>query len=275
MHGIVLLVFRWILLYRVDLKLSMPEAVYAGWGYKVYRGFGCFWGVYTYAYHDLVRRPSVLTCCPSLQLGPPTILVNNAATTINGLPLISSPRKQGLSLSPEQADKTMTTNALSHFNTLSILLPHLTSSLRGAHIVSISSTLAHLAPARLADYSMSKAAVSSLHQTLRHELRSHQDPSVFAKVKTLLVEPGQLDTQLFADNTSVPFYAHFFGPVLEAKDLAKEIVKTIERGDGGVIRLPFYAKFMPFYAGLPGTLQLFVRWFSGIDRAIVEKDKRS
>ncbi|EXJ81568.1 hypothetical protein A1O1_07632 [Capronia coronata CBS 617.96] len=208
------------------------------------------------------------------ELGSPTILVNNAATPVNGLPLLCSPGKPS-SLSPDQARETLAINAMSHFNMLSVLLPRLTSSPKGAHIVTISSILAHLAPACLADYTSSKAAVSSLHQTLYHELRNNPDPSVFARVKTLLVEPGQLDTQLFADNTSVPFYAHFFGPVIEAKDLAKEIVRTIERGDGGVIRTPFYTKCMPFYGAMPGTFQLFMRWFSGIDEAIIEKTKRS
>lgn len=173
-----------------------------------------------------------------------------------------------MALSPEQASKTLKTNALSQFNTLSALLPHLVKSPVGAHIVTISSILSHLSPASLADYSASKTAISSLHHTLRHELGAHPDPSIFAKVKTLLVETGQLDTNMFAQKTSLPFYADFFGPVLEASKVAKEIVKTIERGDGGVIRLPFYAKVMPLYPTLPGTVQKVIRWFSGIDRAI-------
>lgn len=154
-----------------------------------------------------------------------------------------------------------------------MLLPHLTSSKKGAHVVTISSVLAHFAPASLSDYTASKTAVSAIHRTLSHELRIHPDRSIFVKVKTLLVEPGQLDTQLFAGKTSLPFYAHFFGPILEAKDVAKEIVRTIERGDGGVIRMPFYARCAPVYGALPGTLQLVVRWFSGIDRAIVTVPK--
>lgn len=91
----------------------------------------------------------------------------------------------------------------------------------------------------------------------------------------MLVETGQLDTQLFANKTSLPFYANFFGPVLEAKDVAKEIVKLLERGDGGVIRMPFYAKCMPFYGVLPGGVQRLVRWFSGIDRAIGGRLKKA
>ncbi|KAJ4523362.1 hypothetical protein HRR83_000010 [Exophiala dermatitidis] len=208
------------------------------------------------------------------ELGSPTILINNAATTVSALPLVST-LKNPSSLSPEQASGTLEVNTLSHFNTLSVLLPRLIASAKGAHIVTISSILSHLAPACLADYAMSKAAVSSLHQTLCHELRNHPDPTVFARVKTLLVEPGQLDTQLFADITSVPFYAHFFGPVLAAKDVAKDIARTIERGDGGVLRSPFYAKCMPLYGALPGSLQLLMRWFSGIDRAIVGRDKKT
>ncbi len=211
-----------------------------------------------------------------LQLGPPTILINNAATRITGLPLLPSSTDNNLpTLAAAQATETLTTNTLGHFNTLSHLLPHLTTSPTGAHIITISSILSHLAPAKLADYTASKAAVSSLHQTLHNELRAHPDRGIFTRVKTLLVETGQLDTQLFATaQTSLPFYAHFFGPVLEAKDVAKVIIRTVERGDGGVIRMPFYAKCMPLYALLPGGMQLMVRWFSGIDRAIGATDEK-
>ncbi|KIW14456.1 hypothetical protein PV08_07240 [Exophiala spinifera] len=219
------------------------------------------------------------------ELGPPTILVNNAASTVTGLPILpllpssaltsSHPNGPSSTLSPTQASKTLSVNTISHFNLLSAVLPHLISSKTGAHVVSISSVLAHLSPASLADYSASKAAVATLHKTLCHELRAHPDPSVFAKVKTLLVEPGQLDTQLFAGITSVPFYAHFFGPVLTAQEVAKEIIRTIERGDGGVIRMPFYAKCMPLFDMLPGTLQLCVRWFSGVDAAITQRNKKA
>jgi short-subunit dehydrogenase len=154
-----------------------------------------------------------------------------------------------------------------------VLLPYLIKSPQGAHVVTISSILSHLSPASLADYNASKSAVSSFHATLEHELRSHPDRTLFHKIKTLLVEPGQLDTQLFGGKTTVPFYANFFGPVLEAKDVAKEIIKIIERGDGGVLRMPFYSKCMPLFDVLPGSVQAGMRWFAGIDRAIVEREK--
>jgi short-subunit dehydrogenase len=178
-------------------------------------------------------------------------------------------------LSPETAAKTFTTNTLAQFTTLSTMLPYLLSSPTGAHIITISSILSHLSPARLSDYSASKAAISSLHNTLYHELLTHPDRNAFSRVKTLLVEPGMLSTQLFSDITKLPWYAHFFGPVLEAKDVAKEILRVVERGEGGVIRMPFYAKCVPMLGVLPGSLQRVVRWWSGIDRAIVGREKRA
>ncbi|KAJ9614479.1 hypothetical protein H2200_002616 [Cladophialophora chaetospira] len=207
------------------------------------------------------------------ELGPPTILINNAALSVTGLPMV--PADNITTLSSAEATKTLTTNTLSHFTTLSIVLPYLLSSTRGAHIITISSILSHLSPSRLSDYSASKAAISSLHNTLYHELLTHSDHTIFSRVKLLLVEPGMLSTQLFSDITSVPWYANFFGPVLEAKDVAKEIVKWVERGDGGVIRMPFYAKCVPLLSVVPGSVQRVVRWWSGIDTAIVEREKRN
>jgi short-subunit dehydrogenase len=191
---------------------------------------------------------------------------------VTALPLVPV---EGQSLSPLQATKTLSVNALSHFTTLSIVLPYLLSSPNGAHIVTISSILAHLSPSKLADYSSSKAAISALHNTIFYELLTHPDPKAFSRVKTLLVEPGMLATQLFSDITKIPWYAHFFDPVLEVKDVAKEIVKQIERGEGGVIRLPFYAKCVPLLSVMPGTLQRLARWWSGIDRAIVARPQKS
>ena len=78
-----------------------------------------------------------------------------------------------------------------------------------------------------------------------------------------------MDTNLFGPHTTLPWYAHFFGPTLEAKDVAMEIVRVVERGEGGVIRMPFYAKIIGHTWGvLPGSLQKGVRWWSGVDEAV-------
>ena len=111
----------------------------------------------------------------------------------------------------------------------------------------------------------SKSAVTSLHHTLQHEIA--QTPGLKHNIKTILVEPGQMATPLFA-HARLPWYASFLGPTLDGPEVAKEIVKLLERGDGGVLRMPFYAKVVGLtYGGLPESLQLFVRWLGGIDSA--------
>ena len=173
------------------------------------------------------------------KLGPPSILISNAASPIHGRPLLEESEKSVLT--PVQATQTLSVNALSHFNLLHACLPHLTTRPNGAHIVTISSVLAHLAPARLADYTASKSAISTLHYSLSYEIATHPSSDVRSKIKTLLVETGQIETGLFAD-MSLPWYANFFGPVLDAKDVASEIIRVVGRGEGGVVRMPAYAR---------------------------------
>ena len=78
-----------------------------------------------------------------------------------------------------------------------------------------------------------------------------------------------MNTNLFGPYTTLPWYANFFGPILEAKDVAMEIVRVVERGEGGVIRMPFYAKIIGnTWGALPGSAQRGVRWWSGVDEAV-------
>jgi NAD(P)-dependent dehydrogenase (short-subunit alcohol dehydrogenase family) len=198
------------------------------------------------------------------KMGPPTILINNAASSITGKPLFQTTANFD-HLHVDEAVKSVGVNLLAHFYTLSNLLWRQRSPLPGLTVVTISSILAHLSPARLSDYVAAKAAVSSLHHTLTNELRLNDD--LKANVKTILVEVGQMDTELFASVTT-PWYADFIGPVLEAKDVARAIVNAIDSGEGGIIRMPFYATLVPWYAVMPGSIQLLLRWASGIDKAL-------
>ena len=208
------------------------------------------------------------------ELGNPTIVVNNAAMSVHALPLVAG--DYDAALTSQQAERTLLVNTMGNFNTLSAFLGPLMTAAekgRGATIVTISSLLGHLNPARLADYSASKAALSSLHYTLTAEIATSPAPEVRKGVKTVLVEPGQIHTKLFSDITDVPWYANFFGPVLEVNEVAKAVVRQLESGESGVIRMPFYSKCMPVYGTMPGCMQRFMRWFSGIDRAIVTRKK--
>jgi NAD(P)-dependent dehydrogenase (short-subunit alcohol dehydrogenase family) len=195
----------------------------------------------------------------SIQLGKPTILINNAASRIGGLQLCPP---DGEALSNSSIEQTLSTNIHAHFNTLRAFLPGLVSSPTGGTIVTISSILAHMTPANLTDYAASKAAVSALHTSLTMELRQQ---GLTDKVKTILVETGQIDTDLFR---GVETPSNFFGPILDTREVAKEIVKLVDNGDGGLVRMPAYARFIDWYMVLPAGLQMVVRWASGIDVAL-------
>ncbi|KAL2821078.1 hypothetical protein BJX63DRAFT_443589 [Aspergillus granulosus] len=187
-------------------------------------------------------------------LGPPTVLVNCAATRINAQPI--------LSLSAEAFQKTIQTNLIAVFHTCQVFLPHMLSAENGGTIVNVSSVLGQLCAAGLADYSASKAGLSAFHRTLEAELRVSGNGD---KVKTVLVEPGQISTPLF-EFIKTP--SSFFAPVLEPNRVAQDIVSIIDRGNSGIIRLPTFAKLAKFYAVLPVGVQLIGRYVSGIDRAV-------
>ena len=128
--------------------------------------------------------------------------------------------------------------------------------------MTVSSILAHLAPAHLTDYAAAKAGVSALHTSLSNEI---QQQGASDRVKTILVETGQIDTQLFS---GVETPSNFFGPILDTRQVAKEIVRLIDAGESGLVRMPAYARFIDLYHILPAGLQRVVRWASGVDVAM-------
>jgi hypothetical protein len=84
-------------------------------------------------------------------------------------------------------------------------------------------------------------------------------------VRTVLVTPGQLGTNLFA---GVQTPSSFLGPVVEAPELAREIVRIVDEGVSGEISLPLYASWVGVLQVLPFSLQRFARWVSGVDTAM-------
>lgn len=77
--------------------------------------------------------------------------------------------------------------------------------------------------------------------------------------------PGQLGTSLFA---GVQTPSSFLGPVVEAPELAREIVRVVDEGVSGEVSLPLYAKWVGVLQVLPFSAQRFARWASGVDRAM-------
>ncbi|KXG45285.1 Short-chain dehydrogenase/reductase SDR [Penicillium griseofulvum] len=187
------------------------------------------------------------------ELGTPTIVINCAAARINGLPFLDLPAGA--------FEKTIRTNLLAAFHLYQVFLPGIMAADNGGTLVTISSVLGQLSAAGLSDYAASKAGLSALHRTIEAETRGNP------LIKTLLVEIGQMSTPLF-DWVRAP--NHFFAPVLEPVEVAREMVAAIDSGRGGVIRLPFYAKLVNWYAVLPATVQRVARYLSGIDAAVTK-----
>lgn len=84
-------------------------------------------------------------------------------------------------------------------------------------------------------------------------------------MRTVLVTPGQLGTRLF-ERVQTP--SSFLGPVVEAPELAREIVRIVDAGESGDISLPLYANWVGVLDVLPFSLQRLARWASGVDRAM-------
>ncbi|KAJ5514753.1 hypothetical protein N7463_004305 [Penicillium fimorum] len=192
------------------------------------------------------------------ELGTPTIVINCAAARTNGLSFLDLPA--------DAFEKTIRTNLLAAFHLYQVFLPGIIAAENGGTLVTVSSVLGQLSAAGLSDYAASKAGLSALHRTIEAEIRGNP------LIKTLLVEIGQMSTPLF-DWVRAP--NHFFAPVLEPVEVAREMVAAIDSGRGGVIRLPIYATLVNWYAVLPATVQRVARYLSGIDAAVTQSRRTS
>ncbi|OAL52292.1 NAD(P)-binding protein [Pyrenochaeta sp. DS3sAY3a] len=185
-------------------------------------------------------------------LGPPTILINNAGIVHT---------KSILDSTAEEVEQTFRVNTLSHFTTLRAFLPHMLAEGRGT-IVTVSSVLGHLGAANLSAYAASKAALLALHHSLRAELAQIPEAQ---EIKTILIQPGQMSTRMF-EGVTTP--SNFLAPIVTPAEIGKEIIKLVEKGESGEISLPLYSKYIQILGVLPVGVQHLIRRWSGMDRAI-------
>ncbi|KAL5615344.1 hypothetical protein BROUX41_005391 [Berkeleyomyces rouxiae] len=184
-------------------------------------------------------------------LGPPTVLINNAGVVIG---------KTLLDMSVAEVEKSINTNLLGHFYTLKAFLPSLTKAPRGGTIVTVSSVMGQVGAAQLADYAACKAGLSAMHRSLEAELRvTHPN------MRMVLVEPGQLSTPMFMGVTTP---SSFFAPIVEPVDVAKEIISAIDSGTAAHVSSPLYARWIGWFNVLPAGAQRIVRSIAGVDNAM-------
>ncbi|AAW45076.2 retinal short-chain dehydrogenase/reductase, putative [Cryptococcus deneoformans JEC21] len=193
-------------------------------------------------------------------VGDPTIIINNAG-------IVSG--KLLLDLTEEDITSTFGSNTLAHFWVLKAFLPAMLRRGRG-HIVTMSSILGIVGAAQMTDYCASKAAVLSLHQTLRFELDSrYQTPGI----RTTLVLPAYTLTSLF-NRVKLPTNRlfDFLCPPVQPRAVVEHIISALDDNESRIIRLPFYSNFARLCGDavglVPAGVRDFVQWLSGADYAM-------
>ncbi|KAH9999947.1 retinal short-chain dehydrogenase/reductase [Russula vinacea] len=208
------------------------------------------------------------------EIGHPTILVNNAGVVQGKLILDLSPEdiRQSVPLlliasisNHLTYARTFDVNTLAHFWTLKAFLPEMIKKKSG-HIVTVASITGHAGMAQLTDYCASKAAVISLHESLRYELdKRYHAP----QIRTSLVVPGHIQTPLFS-TIRLPnnWFFRFCFPSLEPVTVVKAIIAALDEQHSQTIYMPFFANLAPLLRLLPSFLRDFAQWYSDADYAM-------
>lgn len=145
------------------------------------------------------------------------ILVNNAGVMLLG-PAMEAPL--------EEWENMINLNVLSLLYMTHFALPHLKKSDLG-HIVNISSVAGRTATANSAVYNASKWGVNAFTEALRQELVRDKIP-----VRTTLIEPGAVDTELASHNRpeiqeTLKERWKGMSKKLESDDIARAIIYTV------------------------------------------------
>ncbi len=144
-------------------------------------------------------------------------------------------------LTTENVRPTFEVNLFGVVHWLEHLLPPMCEAREGL-VVGVSSLAAHFGAPRSGPYSASKAAVTTLLQSVRLEARPFG-------VRVCTVEPGFVRSELTERNTfSMPF-------MLEAHDAARRICDGAARGDA-LVRFPW-----PLALGV-GVLRALPNWLA-------------
>ncbi|KAH3901227.1 short-chain dehydrogenase/reductase SCDLUD_002713 [Saccharomycodes ludwigii] len=200
------------------------------------------------------------------QIGIVTILINNAAI-VTGTKLENT--------SDDKIENTIGTNYESCFYTIHKFLPDMLLHKKGV-IVNISSVLGLVSPAKLTAYGSSKGALICLHECLQSELiemrKSSSRVNSTSKalisdsgfIRTLLVCPGQIKTQMF-EGVVTP--CSLIAPVLEPDRLSKDIYNAIAHNKG-ILMLPLYTNLTPLFKGLAWPYMSISRFIMGMDKSM-------
>lgn len=163
-----------------------------------------------------------------VQVGHPTILINNAGVAFGQTVLDSQ---------PEDLRFTFDVNVLAHYWTVQTFLPRMITNNHGM-VVTMGSCVSLASVPNMVDYGASKAAALAFHEGLTAELASrYQAP----KVRTVMVHPGTTKTNLAAGYEQA---TGFLAPKLDPESISEAVVKQILTGRSGKVVLPEAGRFV-------------------------------
>jgi len=182
------------------------------------------------------------------EIGDPTVLINNAGV-VQGKLIVD--------LKPEDVKQTFGVNTLAHFWTLKAFLPAMLKKNAG-HIVTVASVMGYTGAVQMSDYSASKAAVISLHDSLRNELDFKHK---CLNIRTTLVTPGHILTPMF-NTLTVPQTAwyRFIFPSVQPVTVVKRIIAALDEQHSQIIMVPLYTHLVPYFTHLPSFMRDHVQW---------------
>jgi NADP-dependent 3-hydroxy acid dehydrogenase YdfG len=160
------------------------------------------------------------------QIGKPSVLVNNAAVARGSTVMDSC---------VAEIERSFGVNVLAQWWCAKAALPGMVASGDGT-VVTISSVMADLPSARVADYCATKAAVSQLHNCLRWELAG-------TGVRCMLVQPFMIgDSPLFRGGLPIRYaLLRPLVPLLSAASVAAAVVDGVRAGRERVV-LPWHLR---------------------------------
>ena len=177
------------------------------------------------------------------------ILVNNAGVVFGG---------KFLEVPIEKHRLTYDVNTRGIINMLHVFLQDLIDQ-PTAHIVNISSASGFVPLPGGSTYASSKAAVTSLSESLNAELKKEGN----GHVGMTIVCPGYVQTGMF-DGAKEPILV----PILTPEKLAKKIVKAVQKNKRFVLE-PTFIKFLPFIKGVfPQFVLDFLGHAMGVNRSM-------
>lgn len=196
--------------------------------------------------------------------GVPSVIINNAGFT-HSQPITL--------LSTSQLSRLINVNLTSHLWMLQQMLPGMIQRARvegkPGHIVSTASVMGHTGVSQMIDYCASKHGVVGLHKALRYELDyCHHCP----QIRTTLLVLGHVKTQLF-DGFRVSLLTRFLGPSVDPDTVARRIVSSVQRRQGGTVALPWYANWSEIFGLLPSWATDFSHWLLGSNTSMAKMNQ--